>query len=194
MDVYLPLAVFGAVAFGVWLVMDLLTSNRGTLPPIGTTEESLFGSLMPVQPRVSRKRLISLPFRVWLPLVAAMIALAVFAGDRLGNGYVESARRHVDQATQQLTHKRDETLKAWLDSQRKGNTGYDYWLDEPWVQKVHLFALQSYEIVDQSDGDYTVRIHSSTKGGSPVVCLWKISITLHGRICSIRQAEEDTSR
>ena len=50
MDVYLPLAVFGAVAFGVWLVMDLLTSNRGTLPPIGTTEESLFGSLMPVQP------------------------------------------------------------------------------------------------------------------------------------------------
>ena len=123
-----------------------------------------------------------------------MIALAVFAGDRLGNGYVESGRRHVDQATQQLTHKRDETLKAWLDSQRKGKDGREYWSNDPWGEKVRLFAVQSYEIVDQNYGDYTVRIHSSTNGGSPVVCLWKISIRLDGKIYSIRRAEEDTSR
>jgi hypothetical protein len=57
-------------------------------------------------------------------------------------------------------------------------------------EKVRLFALQSYEVVDHDLGHYTVRIHSSTRGGSPVVCLWKIDV-IDGEMWMVRRADED---
>ena len=85
-----------------------------------------------------------------------------------------------------------ETLVAWLESQRKGETGYEYWCDD--VTKVMLFALQSYEVVKRGMLAYTVRIHSSTKGGTPIVCLWRISINLDGKVYHVEENEEYLKR
>ena len=45
--------------------------------------------------------------------------------------------------------KENETLLAWLDCQRKGETGYEYWYEG--MPKSSLFALESYEIVAKND-------------------------------------------
>ncbi len=84
------------------------------------------------------------------------------------------------------TAKEDETLLAWLDCQRKGETGYRYWLEGIW--KSRLFSLESYEIVAKDDfvaaggAIFTVRIHSSNEGGIPIVDLWRIVINYNGKI------------
>ena len=100
--------------------------------------------------------------------------------------------------------KEDETLLAWLDCQRRGETGYEYWYEG--MPPSSLFALTSYEIVAKNDiattggakfevglrnkttGDtvggtiFTVRIHSSNAGGVPIVDLYRIIIDHSGKI------------
>jgi len=155
-------------------------------------------------------RCFSLPPIVWFPLVFIAILLAIFTGREIGSKINEQARQPAEQAAKDLENeryaiesnskiavenilfgKRNKTLKEWLETQRKGQTGYEYWLNESWVNKVRIFALQDYEIVDRNNLCYTVRIHSSTKGGFPIVCLWKIYITVDGKICGVKQAEEN---
>jgi len=117
-------------------------------------------------------------------MVVIAILLAIFVGNTYYNEYLTR------QAKEEIHGKTDKILKEWLETQRKGQTGYEYWRDSSLVQKVRFYALQDYEIVDRCGLHYTVRIHSSTKGGTPIVCLWKIEI-INGEIWEVKQAEEN---
>ena len=61
-------------------------------------------------------------------------------------------------------------VEKWLESQRRGEPGTEYWFDG--VSPPQLFAVRSWEFVDHT----WVRIESSTKGGIPVSNLWDIKV------------------
>lgn len=79
----------------------------------------------------------------------------------------------------------EKVVRDWLESQRKGLDGSEYWAVAH--NSITFFALESYEIVDHPTakdfgdldrmGYYTVRIHSSTRDGQPIVRLWGIKVS-----------------
>ena len=70
------------------------------------------------------------------------------------------------------------TVNAWLEEQRKGRGGSEYWATSSKVNgkpPVMFYAVRSWEIVDAiCDINFTVRIESSTKGGQPIIKLWEV--------------------
>jgi len=86
----------------------------------------------------------------------------------------------------------DQTLHAWLASQERGEDGLEYWATEKsYVHPVMLYTVMDYKVVDdRSSVERVVRIHSTTKGGSPIVQLWRITI-LDGKITSVEPAQKD---
>jgi len=79
----------------------------------------------------------------------------------------------------------DRTVRAWLESQRKGQKGVEHWGKDWWVHPISLYAVSTYEIVDAPYGvTYMVRIHSATRGGQPIVRLYEIFVK-EGKIMSV---------
>lgn len=71
-------------------------------------------------------------------------------------------------------------LESWLDSQRKGRKGEEFWLSKSFVRPIQLYAVRSWKIVDNWNGlgiKWTVRIASSTRGGITIEKLWTISVS-----------------
>ena len=116
-----------------------------------------------------------------LLLIAIGLPIALVIGSNLG----EPLTNYLN-----VDHHRemDAGLTVWLDSQRKGETGYEYWAVSD--KAARLFAVESYEIVDKFLSTYKVRIHSSTRCGIPVVCLWEIQMMHDGKILSVRNVED----
>jgi hypothetical protein len=72
---------------------------------------------------------------------------------------------------------------AWLAEQRKGRSGDEFWTVDSTFGRTSLFAVRSWEIVDRGLTSVTVRIDSSTRGGTQITKLWKVSFEtarLHG--------------
>ncbi|MDY0170182.1 MAG: hypothetical protein RBS80_26800 [Thermoguttaceae bacterium] len=92
----------------------------------------------------------------------------------------------------------DRMVEGWLESQRKGRDGLEFWINwkkAGWVDEpqqlseiaslagrqdfvpFRLYAVSDYEIVD-APNVYTrvVRIHHATKGGFPVVNIYEFSV------------------
>jgi len=85
----------------------------------------------------------------------------------------------------------DQTLHDWLASQERGEDGLEYWANKSYVHPVTLYTVMDYKVVDdRSSVERVVRIHSTTKGGSPIVQLWRICI-IDRKITSVRLAQED---
>lgn len=87
-----------------------------------------------------------------------------------------------------------DVVNAWLEEQRKGSSGAQFWEIDKTDHVQTLFAVRSWAIVDvtanrgvESGGIVTVRVDSSNRGGIPITALWKVY--LHGddspRISSI---------
>jgi hypothetical protein len=79
-----------------------------------------------------------------------------------------------------------ETVKAWLESQRKGQDGFEYWQPDAY-KPFTLYAVSSYEIMDTpSPSRCIVRIQSATRSGQPIVRLYAVTV-FDGKI-SVRRA------
>jgi hypothetical protein len=63
----------------------------------------------------------------------------------------------------------------WLDSQRRGESGEEFWMSESWVRPVRLRAVSSWEIVSVVPVEVIVRVDSSNGAGMPIRKLWKIT-------------------
>lgn len=88
-------------------------------------------------------------------------------------------------------------LLDWLETQRKGYEGSEFWSKEWWVKPVHLFNVKSWEIVDSQAGSFRVRIASTNKAGQPVENIWIVKVTgtwTTGRpkLSSVESAFKDT--
>ncbi len=86
----------------------------------------------------------------------------------------KQARKFEDDANKQIGPVSvSEAVTSWLDGLRKGKSASLGWVfgSEP----LQLYAVQSYEIVEQSKKSCVVRIHSSTKGGQPIVRLYTVT-------------------
>lgn len=71
-------------------------------------------------------------------------------------------------------------VSAWLEEQRKGREGKEFWLAKPWVQPMTFFAVRAWEFVDfPSPRTLMVRIESSNRAGQPVIILRKVHLTEH---------------
>lgn len=70
----------------------------------------------------------------------------------------------------------DTVVRPWLEAMRKGGDGMEYWSKgEGLPPRVAFYAVTGYEIVDDSiPGRYMVRIHSSTRGGTPIVKVYEV--------------------
>ena len=87
------------------------------------------------------------------------------------------------------------TVNAWLEEQRKGKSGNEYWATSfkfkgkamP-VTPVMFYAVRSWKIVDTlGDKYFTVRIESSTKGGQPIIKLWEMCLDDDGKIWYVHE-------
>lgn len=74
----------------------------------------------------------------------------------------------------------DTVVQPWLEAMRKGGDGFEYWGTTGSWPRVAFFAVSDYEIVDRSHGTYKVRIHSSTRDGSPIVKIYEVLATNDG--------------
>ena len=74
-------------------------------------------------------------------------------------------------------------MNEYLAASVSGDDGSKYWCKEKAGLEVKLLALQSYRILKVEDSDFingqyfTVQIHSSTAGGSPIIKNWLIGVT-----------------
>jgi len=83
----------------------------------------------------------------------------------------------------------DDKVKGWLEAQRKGQEGWEFWDDagKGWFG-ITLYGLSSYEIVDASKhGEQVVRVHHTTKGGTPIVSILTISVSANKGIYNIKR-------
>jgi hypothetical protein len=83
------------------------------------------------------------------------------------------------------------TVKAWLEAQRKGQEGFEYWQKDAY-KPFALYAVTSYEIVDAfSPSQCIVRVHSSIRSGQPIVRLYAVTV-FDGKIAAVTgQGDED---
>ena len=68
-------------------------------------------------------------------------------------------------------------VNNWLDAQREGRDGLEYWSTKEYVRPSNLYAVRSWEIVDSwgvGGACVTVRVESSNKAGQPIVKLWEV--------------------
>ncbi len=89
----------------------------------------------------------------------------------------EQWRDEIAEEKRQQDQKLREVINGWLQEQRKGHAGSEFWLKEWWVSPVQLYAVRTWDIVEISNNglEATVRIASSNKGGIPIEVLWKLS-------------------
>jgi hypothetical protein len=83
----------------------------------------------------------------------------------------------------------DTVVRPWLEAMRKGGDGFEYWIEGA-SPRVSFYAVSNYEIVDDSHGRYMVRIHSSTRGGTPIVKVYEVVATLSGIYRVTAQGED----
>lgn len=77
----------------------------------------------------------------------------------------------------------DKVIRPWLEAMRNGGDGFEYWRagnSAGLPPRVSFFAVTDYEILGRSSGGYLVRIHSSTRGGSPIVAVYEVVATGSG--------------
>jgi len=85
----------------------------------------------------------------------------------------------------------DQLLQDWLTSQERGEDGLKFWANKSCVHPISLYTVMDYKVVDdRSSFERVVRIHSTTKGGSPIVQLWRITI-FDGKINMVEPAKKD---
>lgn len=82
-------------------------------------------------------------------------------------------------------------VKAWLETQRRGQDGLTYWQPDAY-KSCSLYAVSSYEIVDTpTPPRCIVRVYSSTRDGQPIVRLYSI-VVFDGKIAGVTgQGDED---
>lgn len=69
--------------------------------------------------------------------------------------------------------KNREVVSRWLESQRSGDSGHEFWRD---AEPVSLYAVTGWEILRAESGSITVRVDSSNAAGMPVRKLWRIDV------------------
>ena len=110
----------------------------------------------------------------WLVVPVTVLIVAGTLGS-MWIGGVFSARREPEFYPEQIAEQK--TIRDWLESQRQGLSGEEYWYY--FRTPVKLPALKSYEIVDCPTKDdrakkYTMRLHSDARGGPPIEESWEI--------------------
>ncbi|MCS7471306.1 hypothetical protein NZK35_32020 [Stieleria sp. ICT_E10.1] len=72
-------------------------------------------------------------------------------------------------------------VEDWLDEQRSGGDGTDYWA--PHTRPSRLYSIAEWSVVNEpenrSDTSVHVLVNSATKGGHPIRKTWRIEVT-HG--------------
>jgi hypothetical protein len=113
--------------------------------------------------------------------IAAVIVLTICAGFRLLGAATTPGSSYAS-ALKDRKSKDAQLVSNWLDAQRRGRPGAEYWLSETWVKPVRLYAVSSWEIVSNDLGTIVVRVDSSNQAGLPIRKLWKVELTdLHLR-------------
>jgi len=75
----------------------------------------------------------------------------------------------------------DTVVRPWLEAMRKGGDGFQYWIECDGPPRVAFYAVSAYEILDDSPfSGYKVRIHSSTRDGTPIVKVYEVLATSGG--------------
>lgn len=84
----------------------------------------------------------------------------------------------------------EKTVRAWLESQQKGQDGIKYWATDWFIRPIRLFAVSNYEIVDVPlSCTFMVRIHSATRGGQSVIRLYEVFVS-EGKLHSVTSQDE----
>lgn len=86
----------------------------------------------------------------------------------------DSVRRQADSKARHL-HAAEKIVIDWLQSQRRGDTGAQYWHDKPRGNFKRLHSVRSWEIVNRESGlsnaEITVLVDSSTRRKT-----WKVRL------------------
>ncbi len=175
------LSVLGALGFTFWFLVEQRRCNS-----VATVVNSMQPAGVSAQQPVDRSRsrvapaiwavgrgLVMYPLAVILGLVAAGLFVNMSVGD---NSF---------QPFHDREFKAKQLVNDWLEAQRMGRDGNEFWSRESWVTPTKLFAVRDWEIVDASYGTVMVRIESSNGLRQPIVALWRIRIT---------DAEDGTAR
>jgi hypothetical protein len=115
-----------------------------------------------------------------------IVCAVLICGSIIGVGTIAISHRPSPSVQKPSASENETVVRAWLESQRKGQKGTQHWASDWFVEPISLYAVSQYEIVDSNlDLTFTVRIHSSTRGGQPVVRLYEV-FARGGKIMSIK--------
>ncbi len=164
MATLVTLSVWVGVAAISWLALESLISPWMRLSEQNTKPETALA-------KTSGRKLSTWQQALW---IFALLAVPIGC-----YSYVRSLSARVAEDPFKVERAAEERLvNEWLSEQRKGRdtATTSFWLDESWVTPTKFFAVRSWEIVDSSYGNVTVRVESSNGLHQPIVALWRIHL------------------
>jgi hypothetical protein len=91
-------------------------------------------------------------------------------------GYIDKEGKEYFENLQESAKK---VVEEWIQAQKRGESGAIYWYGGEMFAK-SLYAVKEWEIVnclEYKDTAYVIaRISSSTKGGFPIIVLWRFTL------------------
>lgn len=87
----------------------------------------------------------------------------------------EDAAKTKELAAKDLTSRKHKLIDDFFTEQSKGNDASRFFCERSMAKS--FFAVRKWEIVDEGDIFYKVRVDSSNKGGSPITLIWSIWIS-----------------
>ena len=123
-------------------------------------------------------------FAVLAPVILVGIIAALFVSGVIASHKAEfdneekSETGQIEDAVEQVvTGAVEQVVTGALNANKRGDYGYEYWSESSRSIATKLFAPSSWEIVETSvfgnSAHVTVRVDSSTRGGSRISKLWK---------------------
>ncbi len=122
------------------------------------------------------------PVWCWLvrhPLLTfiGVLVLTVMGAQLLLRGFSAIVVANYQSPADAWTTETVEVVNQWLESQRRGESGTEFWLDDAWVSPTRLYSVSDWKVVDAEMTNVKVLVDSSSGAGEPIRQLWNISLS-----------------
>lgn len=107
--------------------------------------------------------------------------MAVDVFDYIQSNGVKSGSYETIEKTNKDSEKK--LLENYFNNQIAGKSGAGYFCNDLLSKPVDFYSVTKWEVVDYNDTlyDYNVRIHSSTKGGFPIIKTYNVDLSIKSR-------------